>query len=205
MSLARKFVTLVLATFLAGSLGCKEKRPKPSLPGPATAPTLSESLPPELTQTEAPEPVAAVKPPPEPPKAVTKPRTHARKVKPSTPPPAASAADNAAPPASANTTVAAIKPPRNPAEAATEAAISADVSSAQALREKNTTQQVLDDTENQLKNVEARKLSSDEQAILSQIKTYISQSRKAITDGDYERASNLAKKAQLLAEALVKK
>ena len=39
----------------------------------------------------------------------------------------------------------------------------------------------------------------------SQIQSYLQQSRKATTDGDFERAFNLAKKAQLLAEALSKK
>ena len=41
--------------------------------------------------------------------------------------------------------------------------------------------------------------------MVTQVKSYISQSRKATSDGDYERAFNLAKKAQLLADALVKK
>jgi len=56
-----------------------------------------------------------------------------------------------------------------------------------------------------VKVLDNRSLSSEEQGVLMQIKTYISQSRKALTDGDYERASNLARKAQLLADELIKK
>ena len=39
----------------------------------------------------------------------------------------------------------------------------------------------------------------------TQIQSYLQQSRKATIDGDFERAYNLAKKAQLLADALIKK
>jgi len=48
-------------------------------------------------------------------------------------------------------------------------------------------------------------LNEDEKAMRSQIQSYLQQSRKASTEGDFERAFNLAKKAQLLAEALTKK
>ena len=41
--------------------------------------------------------------------------------------------------------------------------------------------------------------------MVTQIKSYIAQSRKATSDGDFERAYNLAMKAHLLADALVKK
>jgi hypothetical protein len=41
--------------------------------------------------------------------------------------------------------------------------------------------------------------------MVSQIWSYIAQSRKATIDGDLERALNLAKKAHLLSEALAKK
>jgi hypothetical protein len=41
--------------------------------------------------------------------------------------------------------------------------------------------------------------------MVAQIKTYIDQSRKATSDNDFERAYNLANKARLLSDALVKK
>ena len=84
-------------------------------------------------------------------------------------------------------------------------AIGPDVSSPEAARDRQSTTQLLDTTEKELKGVDSKGLSSDQQAMLAQIRTYISQSRKAITDGDYERASNLAKKAQLLTDELMKK
>ena len=62
----------------------------------------------------------------------------------------------------------------------------------------------MDATENALKGIN-RPLNEDEKAMRSQIQSYLQQSRKASTEGDFERAFNLAKKAQLLAEALTKK
>jgi len=63
---------------------------------------------------------------------------------------------------------------------------------------------MVDATENALKGIN-RSLSDEEKSMRSQIQSYLQQSRKATTDGDFERAYNLAKKAQLLADALVKK
>jgi hypothetical protein len=51
----------------------------------------------------------------------------------------------------------------------------------------------------------SRSLNDEEKAMKTQIQSYLQQSRKATTDGDFERAFNLAKKAQLLADALIKK
>jgi hypothetical protein len=50
-----------------------------------------------------------------------------------------------------------------------------------------------------------RTLSHDEEAVVNQIRSYVAQSRKATGDGDFERAYNLATKAHLLSDALVKK
>ncbi len=82
--------------------------------------------------------------------------------------------------------------------------IAAAVPEAQVVRQKEETTRMVDATENALKGI-TRSLSDDEKSMKSQIQSYLQQSRKASTDGDYERAFNLAKKAQLLAEALVKK
>jgi hypothetical protein len=94
---------------------------------------------------------------------------------------------------------------RPPADAATpDTAIAPDVSSDQLTRQKQTTVQLLDLTENSLKRLASRSLSSDEQSMVTQIKAYVLQSRKATSDGDYERAYNLAQKAHLLSDALSK-
>ena len=71
-------------------------------------------------------------------------------------------------------------------------------------RQKENTAQIVDATENSLKNL-SRQLNDEEKAMKSQIQSYLQQSRKATTDGDFERAYNLANKAHLLADALIKK
>jgi hypothetical protein len=105
----------------------------------------------------------------------------------------------------ANTTVAATHPPANPATeaAAPDPAIAADMTSAQLTRQKQSTAQLLDETEKSISGLKGR--SHDEDEMLAQIRSYVSQSRKATSDGDFERAYNLATKAHLLSDALVKK
>lgn len=63
---------------------------------------------------------------------------------------------------------------------------------------------MLDETEKTLNGLN-RTLSHDEEEIVNQIRSYIGQSRTATKDGDFERAYNLATKAHLLSDALVKK
>ncbi|HEY6350277.1 MAG TPA: hypothetical protein VI636_12790 [Candidatus Angelobacter sp.] len=67
-----------------------------------------------------------------------------------------------------------------------------------------TTQQLLDSTENNLRNISKRQLSINEQSILAQIKDYVNQSKQAAKDGDLVRAHNLALKARLLSDDLAK-
>jgi len=101
--------------------------------------------------------------------------------------------------------VAAVHPPGNPAaEAPPSTAIGADVNSAQVSQQKQTTVQLLDETEKTLSGLN-RSLSHDDEEIVNQIRSYIGQSRNATKDGDFERAYNLATKAHLLSAALVKK
>ena len=95
--------------------------------------------------------------------------------------------------------------PANPAsETPPDTAIAADVSSAQLLHQKQTTAQLLDATEKTLSGL-SHNLSHDQEEMVTQIRSYLTQSRKATTDGDFERAYNLATKAHLLSDALVKK
>ncbi len=209
----RQFVMGLLVPLLAFQLACHKKQAaqKPRLPGPTEAPTLTQTLPSEIQPEPLPEtpPATAKVQQPEEKQKKTKARPTAKKTPPATsgtqakgpttPPPASS------PTPGADTTTAGIHPPPNPADAAAAVAIGPDVSRADAARDRQSTTQLLDTTESQLKRVDGGSLSSDQQAMLAQIKTYISQSRKAINEGDYERASNLAKKAQLLTDELMKK
>jgi hypothetical protein len=84
-------------------------------------------------------------------------------------------------------------------------AIAAVVPSETATRDKQTTAELLDSAEKTIKSLDDHSLSDDQKAMVSQIWSFIAQSRKATIDGDLERALNLANKAHLLSDALVKK
>ena len=206
MTVTRKFVCALLLLALLGLQGCNKKK-KAGLPPQTPAPTVAVTLPTEIPLTQqAEEPPSTVMetPPPEQP-AKTKPKKPARnssssakKTNPPANPPAT------AQPAQGNQTVASVKPPRNPADAAPQTLIAAAVPNAQLVQQKEETTRMVDATENALKGL-TRSLSEDETSMKIQIQSYLQQSRKATTDGDFERAFNLAKKAQLLAEALIKK
>jgi len=68
---------------------------------------------------------------------------------------------------------------------------------------RQTTEQLLKDTETNLNKIN-RPLSPDEQAMVAQIKEYMKQSREATNSSDAVRARNLALKARLLSDELVK-
>jgi hypothetical protein len=74
----------------------------------------------------------------------------------------------------------------------------------QALHTRGTTEQLLQSTEQNLASIR-RSLSSDERDMVQQTRVYVTQSRSAIQDGDAARAYNLAMKAHLLSDELVKK
>jgi ElaB/YqjD/DUF883 family membrane-anchored ribosome-binding protein len=207
MKVPRKFVTSLLLLALLFTEACNKKKTT-ALPPRTLAPTIAEVLPDEIP--ENPEtPVAESAPPPAPPPTVkTKPKKPARTTaKKSSPPVTAPVAAPAPPPppAANNQTVANLRPPHNSAADNTpDMAIAAAVPSQQVSQQKEDTAHMVDATENALKNI-TRPLSDEEKAMRTQIQSYIQQSRKATTDGDFERAYNLAKKAQLLADALIKK
>ena len=199
MKIWRQFAASVLVFSLLLSVGCKKK--KPQLPPQAQAPTIAVPVPDEISEAvpPPPPPPQQEEPVPEPQKPKSQP--HHRK-KPAQPP--ASSPETPAANGNGNTAVATAHPPPNPAEGTPDTAIAADVSSEQVSQQKQTTAQLLDAAEKNLNSVK-RKLSHDEQAMVSQIKTYIDQSKKATSDKDFERAYNLATKARLLSDALVKK
>lgn len=73
----------------------------------------------------------------------------------------------------------------------------------EAARKKNTINQMLDVTDQNLKKAAGLQLTSTQQDTVTQAKQFLEQSRAAITDGDLERARTLAWKAQVLSEDLV--
>lgn len=205
----RKFVCLVFFLPLLLFVSCQKK--KASLPPKTLAPTVAVVLPDGLPLEEVPAEVTVpeTKPAPPPPVAKSKPKKSVRNssssAKKSTPPPAAPATALPQPQASNTQTVASLRPPKNSEpEAVPPSALATAIPSSVALQQKEETSRMVDATENALKEIN-RSLSDDEKSMRAQIQSYLQQSRKATTEGDFERAYNLAKKAQLLADALVKK
>jgi hypothetical protein len=74
----------------------------------------------------------------------------------------------------------------------------------QASNQRDSTDQLLGSTENNLKKMSGRQLDSNQQEMMTQIQQYIEQAKSAVASGDLERAHNLATKAQLLSDELVK-
>jgi uncharacterized FlaG/YvyC family protein len=59
-------------------------------------------------------------------------------------------------------------------------------------------------TEENLRKIAGRQLNPSQQEMVSQIKQFMEQSRTAVAAGDLERGHNLALKAHLLSDELVK-
>jgi len=108
--------------------------------------------------------------------------------------------------------VAQANPKKNepPAEAktaepkATPGLIAPTISASDAARDQTAAEQLLRNTETNLNNIGKRQLSSDEDAVVAQIRNFITQSRQALKDNDPARARNLALKANLLSNDLTK-
>lgn len=195
-------LTLIAITLLAG---CKKK--KPLLPPPrAQAPTITQPLPEEIPP--ATEPPPEVEQPPEPPqpeqKPKLKPRRNARGRKPAEKPAPPAPAPAPAPPATAQ------QPPRTvvqeggTSQPKQSGELTASITHDSAQHQRMTTAQLLDSTEFNLKSI-SRALTGDEQAMVSHIRSFEQQSRAATAEGDVERAYNLALKAHLLSDELIKR
>lgn len=174
--------------------GCKKKRPNIP-PAQQQAPTITVPQPP----VEQP-PVQPPQPQPQPPApATTQPEpapTTAPKPKPK-PRQKHHVAKKPAEPKNNKTVV------KEGGENAPTGQLSASIPPNEASQQRQTTAQLRQAAENNLKSI-TRQLSGDEQSMVQQIRTYLSQSRAADNDGDTERAYNLALKARLLSDELVK-
>jgi hypothetical protein len=82
--------------------------------------------------------------------------------------------------------------------------ISPSLSNAEVAHNQVTTEQLLQSTETNLNGIK-RQLSQDEQAIVTQIRDFMNQSRQATKANDLTRAYNLALKARLLSDDLAKR
>ncbi len=78
------------------------------------------------------------------------------------------------------------------------------MSAEQASSQRQSTTQLLGTTDANLKEISTRQLSTSQQDSVSQIRKYMEQAKAAEADGDVQRAHNLASKALLLSDDLVK-
>ncbi len=168
--------------------GCN-KKPKTAPPPQAQAPTITEPQP-QLPPTEPTQPPPQAVPPEiapaNPP--VIKPKPAPKKPVASNPP-------------------AQIKPNKTVVDngGATEGGqLSAAIPDGAAAQQRSNTTQLLESTEANLKSIK-RQLTNTETEMVGQIQSYMRQSRLATADGDTERAYNLALKARLLSDELVKR
>jgi hypothetical protein len=74
----------------------------------------------------------------------------------------------------------------------------------QARRSRQTTDQLLSSSQENLKRASARTLNSSQQATVEQIKVFIDQANAALKVGDFQRGHNFAMKAHALSEDLLK-
>src|SRR5262245_24621166 len=139
----------------------------------------------------------------------TKPKPKPRKARNHTKPATTSASNGAAPPASNNgpangtptqTSKVIVPQGGEPTPTGQISATGADEDA----RSRQTIEQLLQATDTNLKNI-TRQLNDNERAMVEQIRTYMAQARTASTDGDLMRANNLALKAHLLSDELVKR
>jgi len=75
----------------------------------------------------------------------------------------------------------------------------------QAAQQRQRIQQALASTDSNLQQLSATQLTPDKQETVGQIRKFMEQSKAASKSGDLQRAENLAQKAQLLSNDLVKK
>jgi len=202
-------IVVLLAAVTLFVSGCRKK--KPPVPAPqAQAPTIETPVPqPEIAPAPAPPSTeASTTTTTTPPAPAPKPKKRVSK-KPSAGVPAAS---NPAPGSTVATNGTNPPPPSPPPKVVVR-----DGSAPEPTNQISTTMPV--DKENETKLNTERSLqsteknlngitwapSADQRLTIDQIKTYINQSRAANTDGDVVRASNLAQKARLLCDELLKK
>ena len=82
--------------------------------------------------------------------------------------------------------------------------LSPSVSKQQANAALKNTNQLLDATDANLKKLSGRQLSSAQQDMVKQIRSYMLQARTAVAGGDVQQATNLATKARMLSDEMVK-
>jgi hypothetical protein len=82
--------------------------------------------------------------------------------------------------------------------------LTGDTTAEQASHKRASTEQITAATEENLKKAAGLQLNASQQEMVSQIKQFMAQSKAAVAAGDLERGHNLAMKAHLLSDELVK-
>jgi hypothetical protein len=85
-----------------------------------------------------------------------------------------------------------------------DTAISPEMTPAEAQRLQKITNDLVAESEKDLQKIEARELTPEQQETKAQIRSFLNLSKSARDASDWQRAHNLALKAQLLADDLVK-
>jgi len=83
--------------------------------------------------------------------------------------------------------------------------LSQGMSEDQISNQKQTTEQLLSSTDENLKKISAQQLNASQQDMVKQIYTYMDQAKAAVSAGDVQRGRNLAYKARLLSDDLLKR
>ncbi|HLY99188.1 MAG TPA: hypothetical protein VKT33_09010 [Candidatus Angelobacter sp.] len=175
---------------------CSKKRNKPVLLPQEQAPTVTSP------QPEA-QPQQSAQPPAEQQPADT------QENKPPQKPPANTAKNQKPHPAHKPPEVAANTPPKivitegGTSSGSNSIGLGQPGSGTDAAHNQYSTEQLLERTEANLRGIK-RLLTSDEQSLATQIRDFMAQSRQATKDGELVRARNLAVKANLLSDELVK-
>jgi len=201
MNMLRTMAIVAVCMALLLLSGCTKKKPTAITVAPPPAPQATptpEQVPPAAQDTQT---QSQGTPPPE-----TSPTPSEAEAQPT--PSETKPATKPRPPAKKPTETARNSKPKivvkpEPEPSSTSGTISPSISSRDATQEQSTTDQLLQKTENNLNGIK-RQLSPDEQAIVNQIRDYMKQSREATRQNDLVRARNLAVKAQLLCDELVK-
>jgi hypothetical protein len=209
-SLRQIAVILALCFALGIFSGCEHKKPVlivPSQPPPAAAPSPSPTPEPAATQQNEQQPQEQTAPPQaatsEEPKTETESQEKSKHKKSSRHKPVQSTGEKS------NTEIARNNPNKKviPAEKAeptpAPGQISPGPTPAVGAQDQASTEQLLQAAESNLNGIK-RQLNKDEEIKRAQVKEFISQSRKAITENDLARAHTWAVKAQLLSDELVK-
>ncbi len=207
MKLRLNAVAIVLMLLLGISLGCQHKKPVLVVPQqpPATAAPQPAPTPDPVTQQAADQPLVPVPAPTpaEQPKTAETPKPkHGRHAAAKKPSPAVGG-EKPGGEVAKNTPPKKVVQPDKTEPASSIPQISPGPTPADPTHSQTSTDQLLQGAEANLNSIN-RQLSKDEEAMRTQIKEFITQSRKATTENDPARAHILAVKARLLSDDLVK-